>query len=120
MRKAGSSVREATTIYNRSLVIRLDAVNLIATATTNGGRLLMNSVRIWALVALTAIPFASGPAIARTMETGDFDVVQNVTPAVVSIATWKMRPPANAGDPPRRVKTSGSGVHHRSHRPGSS
>jgi serine protease Do len=109
MRKAGSSVREATTIYNRSLVIRLDAVNLIATATTNGGRLLMNSVRIWALVALTAIPFASGPAIARTMETGDFDVVQNVTPAVVSIATWKMRPPANAGDPPRRVKTSGSG-----------
>ena len=43
------------------------------------------------------------------METGDFDVVQNATPAVVAIATWKRRPPANTGDPPRRVKTSGSG-----------
>ena len=69
----------------------------------------MCSVRIWALVALIAIPFASAPALARTMETGDFDVVQNATPAVVAIATWKVRPPANAGDPPRRVKTSGSG-----------
>ena len=69
----------------------------------------MCSVRIWALVALIAIPFASAPALARTMETGDFDVVQNATPAVVAIATWKVRPPANAGDSPRRVKTSGSG-----------
>ena len=69
----------------------------------------MCSVRIWALVALIAIPFASAPTLARTMETGDFDVVQNATPAVVAIATWKVRPPANAGDSPRRVKTSGSG-----------
>ena len=69
----------------------------------------MCTVRIWALVALIVIPFESAPALARTMETGDFDVVQNATPAVVAIATWKVRPPANAGDSPRRVKTSGSG-----------
>ena len=40
---------------------------------------------------------------------GRFDVIQKVTPAVVAIATWKLRPPANAGDTPRRVKTAGSG-----------
>ena len=38
-----------------------------------------------------------------------FGVTKTATPAVVNIALWKARPPTKAGDPPRRVKTYGSG-----------
>ena len=69
----------------------------------------MHSVLIWAFVALVGMPWAGAPAFARSMESGDAFVAQNATPAVVNIATWKMRPAATAGDPPRRVKTYGSG-----------
>jgi S1-C subfamily serine protease len=62
-----------------------------------------------ALAALVVMPWVSTPAIARTMEIIDSAVVQNATPAVVNIATWKVRPAANPGDAPRRVKTYGSG-----------
>jgi serine protease Do len=55
------------------------------------------------------MPFTRVPALARSTEAADADVAQKATPAVVNIATWKMRPPAKAGDPPRRVKTNGSG-----------
>jgi serine protease Do len=66
-----------------------------------------------ALLAVTAalivMPWLSAPAIARAIEIVDSAVVQNATPAVVNIATWKVRPAANPGDAPRRVKTYGSG-----------
>lgn len=52
---------------------------------------------------------ASMHALARTMETVDVSVVHKATPAVVNIAIWKVRPPANPGDTPRRVKAYGSG-----------
>jgi serine protease Do len=61
------------------------------------------------LAALVVLPCVSAPAIARTMEIVDSAVVQNATPAVVNIATWKIRPAANPGDAPRRIKTYGSG-----------
>ena len=64
---------------------------------------------ITALVALIVLAYANGSAMARAMEMGDAAAARNATPAVVNISTWKLRQPANAGDPPRRVKTYGSG-----------
>lgn len=61
------------------------------------------------LLVLLATPLTSVPASARVMETGEASVAQQAIPAVVNISTWKLRPPANPGDPSRRVKTYGSG-----------
>jgi serine protease Do len=65
------------------------------------------------LALLFAIPVLvavrSGQVPARATSTDDVTAVQTATPAVVNIALWKMRPPTKAGDPPRRVKTYGSG-----------
>jgi S1-C subfamily serine protease len=36
-------------------------------------------------------------------------VAAKAMPAVVNIATWKLRPPLEPGGAPRRVKTYGSG-----------
>jgi serine protease Do len=58
---------------------------------------------------LLVVSAISGEASARAMGAGDVTVVQAVTPSVVNIALWKARPPTKAGDPPRRVRTYGSG-----------
>jgi serine protease Do len=62
------------------------------------------------LFAVTAgVSCAGAPALARLMERGDAAVAQRATQAVVNIAVWKLRPPTNPGDAPRRVKAYGSG-----------
>ena len=62
-----------------------------------------------AVAAMIAMPLIGQPAFGRSMESEDSLVAQKATPAVVNIAIWKVRPPAKAGDSPRRVKTYGSG-----------
>jgi S1-C subfamily serine protease len=69
----------------------------------------MNRLLIAAVITLVALPAGYGPSFARDMQFGDAAVVAKATPAVVNIATWKVRPPAEAGGSPRRVKTYGSG-----------
>jgi serine protease Do len=69
----------------------------------------MRGVLIWALVAFVILPFTGAPAVAGRSEAADANIAQNATPAVVNIATWKIRPPAEAGATPRRVRTNGSG-----------
>jgi hypothetical protein len=68
----------------------------------------MLRVFIATLAILLAAIAADGPALARVMENGEAAVAQQAMPAVVNISTWKLRPPANPGDPSRRVKTYGS------------
>ena len=70
----------------------------------NNAPLACSALRYPVLVAVR-----SGQVPARATSTDDVTVVQTATPAVVNIALWKMRPPTKAGDPPRRVKTYGSG-----------
>ncbi len=67
------------------------------------------AIETLAPVALIAVAFATPPAAARVMESADAVVAQKAIPAVVNISTWKVKQPENAGDPPRRVKTYGSG-----------
>jgi len=69
----------------------------------------MPRVFIAPLLVLLAAQFAGGAALARVMEYGEAAVAQQAMPAVVNISTWKLRPPANPGEPSRRVKTYGSG-----------
>ena len=69
----------------------------------------MHRALITALAALIVLVLANGSALARAMEMGDAAAAQKATPAVVNISTWKVHQPANAGDPPRRVKTYASG-----------
>ena len=69
----------------------------------------MYRVLIWAFVAFIAASWAGAPAFARAMASGDADIAQQATPAVVNISVWKAKPPVNPGDPPRRVKAYGSG-----------
>jgi serine protease Do len=69
----------------------------------------MSRLLIAMVVTLTALQAANEPALARAMQSGDAAVAAKATPAVVNIATWKMRPPLEAGGAPRRVKTYGSG-----------
>jgi S1-C subfamily serine protease len=71
--------------------------------------LTMNRPLILAVTVLFAMVFTSTPADARVMERGDAAVARNAMDAVVNISTWKVRPPANPGDPTRRMKTYGSG-----------
>jgi serine protease Do len=61
------------------------------------------------LLGLLAMPLAGRPVSARVMGSGEAAVAQAAMPAVVNIATWKLRPPTNPGDAARRVKTYGSG-----------
>jgi S1-C subfamily serine protease len=60
-------------------------------------------------VALFAIPLAIEPAFPRVKESPDAEVAAMAMPAVVNIATWKLRPPVEPGGPPRRIKAYGSG-----------
>jgi len=59
-----------------------------------------------ALVALPALP---APALARSMEAGDAEIVRRAEPAVVNISTWKIHPASNPGETPTRVKVFASG-----------
>src|ERR1700757_1547283 len=70
---------------------------------------MMNRLLALIFASFVMVPVISGKALARAMGSEDVTVVQTVTPAVVSIALWKARPPTKVGDPPRRVKTYGSG-----------
>ncbi len=70
---------------------------------------LMHRMLMPILIALLAISGLSPPSFARGMETGDAAVAEQATPAVVNIAIWKFRAGATKNDPPRRVKTYGSG-----------
>jgi serine protease Do len=69
----------------------------------------MDRLLIWALVALIAGPLVNTQAFARGVDPDDSDVAQQTIPAIVNLSVWKMRPPANAGHAPQRVKTYGSG-----------
>jgi len=69
----------------------------------------MYRVLILAFAVFVGMPLAGAPALARSMGLGDASVAQQATAAVVNIATWKLRPGTKPEDPPRRVKTYGSG-----------
>ncbi len=69
----------------------------------------MHRLLMCAFVALAITGLMHVPAFARSMESSDAKVVQQATPAVVSIALWKVKPPLKAGDSPRRVRVYGSG-----------
>ena len=60
------------------------------------------------LVLLTAL-CAGTSAFGRSMEAGETAIVRQALPAVVSISVWKVQASAQPGEPPRRVKTYGSG-----------
>ena len=59
-----------------------------------------------ALVALPALPT---PALARSMEAGEAEVVRRAEPAVVNISTWKVHPASNPGETATRIKIFASG-----------
>jgi serine protease Do len=61
------------------------------------------------IVALFAMPLAVWPALPRVIESANAVVAAKAMPAVVNIATWKLRPPVEPGGQPRRVKTYASG-----------
>jgi serine protease Do len=69
----------------------------------------MYRLSIVPVLVLLAITFVTGPALPRVMESADAVVAAKAMPAVVNIATWKLRPPTEPGGTPRRVKTYGSG-----------
>jgi S1-C subfamily serine protease len=46
---------------------------------------------------------------AGAIDTSDSGTLQQVMPAVVDLALWKLRPPTTAGGETRRVRTHGSG-----------
>lgn len=59
-----------------------------------------------ALVVLPALP---APALARSMEAGDAEIVRRDEPAVVNISTWKIHPASNPNVSATRVKVFASG-----------
>ena len=61
------------------------------------------------VIALVALAALVPPASARVMEMSDAAIVRQVSPAVVNIAEWKVRPGTQANAPPRRVKVYASG-----------
>src|ERR1700755_270435 len=63
----------------------------------------------YAAIALAIVSTPLAPAQARSMESGDAEIAQQATPAVVNISLWKVREAATPGGPPRRVKVYGSG-----------
>ena len=69
----------------------------------------MHRVLIPVLGVLLGLSFMDAPAFARSMESGDAAIAQEAMPAVVNIAVWKVKPPVQSGDSPRRVKAYGSG-----------
>ena len=59
--------------------------------------------------ALVAIPALPAPALARSMEAGDAEIVRRDEPAVVNISTWKVHPASKPDDTATRVKVFASG-----------
>jgi serine protease Do len=62
-----------------------------------------------AIVAFVGMVIGAVSASARIMEMTDAAIAQKDMPGVVNISSWKVIPPENTGDPPRRVKTYASG-----------
>ncbi len=60
-------------------------------------------------VALFALVLVGSPAYARIMELGDAAIVRQTSPAVVNIATWKVRAATQPDQSPRRVRVYASG-----------
>lgn len=58
---------------------------------------------------LIAAIHSSASAFGRATDLGEAAVLRQVAPAVVSISVWKVRASDQPGEPPRRVKTYGSG-----------
>ena len=58
---------------------------------------------------LIAALFSGASAFGRAMDLGEAAVLRQAIPAVVSISVWKVRASDQPGEPPRRVKTYGSG-----------
>jgi len=69
----------------------------------------MRRFLIYAAVALAMASVPPMRAQARQMQSGDAEVVQQATPAVVSISLWKVRKASTPGAAPSRVKIYGSG-----------
>jgi serine protease Do len=64
---------------------------------------------ILALALFVTAPSLGSPALGRSTDPVDALIARQVTPAVVRIATWKLRPAAEPGGPPRRLMFYGSG-----------
>jgi serine protease Do len=60
-------------------------------------------------IAFAAIPSLCAPAWSRSMESRDAVIARQDEPAVVSLSTWKVKPPTRPGDEPSRVKIDASG-----------
>lgn len=59
--------------------------------------------------ALVVILLVGAPAWSRSIESRDAEIAQHDEPAVVSISTWKVKPPVKPGDTPSRIKIDASG-----------
>jgi serine protease Do len=66
-------------------------------------------VQILSMLVFVTLALLGSQASARVMEVGDAAIVQQVRPAVVSIAEWKVRAATEAGGSPRRIKAYASG-----------
>jgi serine protease Do len=66
-------------------------------------------VRSLLVLVPVALALFVSPASARVMEMGDAAIVQRVTPAVVSIAEWKVHPSTQPNGEARRVRVYASG-----------
>jgi serine protease Do len=69
----------------------------------------MRRLLICAAAAFVAAAVPLMPASARQMESGEAQIAQKATPAVVSVSLWKVRDANTPGGKPRRVKVYGSG-----------
>jgi serine protease Do len=69
----------------------------------------MKHIVMLAMAALLTLPFAATPARARGPESVDAIIAQKAMPAVVNISTWKTKRSDDPSEPPRRIKTYGSG-----------
>jgi serine protease Do len=67
------------------------------------------AVRSLLVLVPVALALLVSPASARVMEMSEAAIVQRVTPAVVSIAEWKVHPPTQPNGEPRRVRVYASG-----------
>ena len=69
----------------------------------------MRHLLIYAAIVLATASAPVVPAWARSMESGDAQIAQQATPAVVNISLWKVREASTPGGSSRRVKVYGSG-----------
>ena len=66
-------------------------------------------MRFLFVLTFVTLTFLASPASARVMETGDAAIVRQASPAVVSIAEWKVRAATQPDKPSRRVRVYASG-----------